>query len=79
MRLLLAGAMLVACVPLVFAQTIGIWDDDRGDFLPGIGGTEIAVKNALEALGYSPVVLTTLPASLDEFDAFFSLHGWYDC
>lgn len=79
MRLLLAAAMLLVFVPAVFAQTIGIWDDDRGDVLPGIGGTEMAVKNALEALGYSPVILTSLPPSLDGYDAFFSLHGWYDC
>ena len=79
MRLLLAAAMLVVFVSMAFAQTIGIWDDDRGDVLPGIGGTEMAIKNALEAHGYSPVILTTLPQTLDSYDAFFSLHGWYDC
>jgi hypothetical protein len=79
MRLLLAAVMLLVFVPMVFAQTIGIWDDDRGDVLPGIGGTEIAIYNALDALGYHATILTSLPPSLDGYDAFFSLHGWYDC
>ena len=79
MKLLVATAVLLALVSTGYAVNIFVWDDDRGDILPGGGGTEVPIRDALIDLGYVPTVSQYLPASLLEYDIVFSVHGWYDC
>ena len=79
MRRLIAVAVLLAIVSAAHAVNVLIWDDDRGDVIPGVGATEVPIRIALQALGHETVVQQSLPVSLDGYDVVFSLHGWYDC
>jgi len=76
---------LVCLLPYAAAgQTVLVWDADDGDVLQdplGAGevGTEYSVVRALQQIGLSPTVQTTLPASLAGYDIVFVCTGWYDC
>lgn len=78
--------LMMACLFTIpaSAQSVFLWDADDGDQLTdplgeGTIGSQYALSRALDALGFSPTVSTSLPTTLSGYDMVFVATGWYDC
>jgi hypothetical protein len=84
-RILLALTLCLAAPALLQAANVCVWNYDQFDrFYDAAVGDSVDcayhVERMLTDLGHSVTVSeSTLPASLDGFDAVFCLMGWYRC
>ncbi len=84
-RVLFALALCLAGPALLQAANVCVWNYDPLDrFYDAAVGESVDcayhVEKTLTELGHTVTVSeSTLPASLDGFDAVFCLMGWYRC
>ncbi len=85
-RSVLLTLTLCLAVPAALqAANVCVWNYDSLDrfYDPAVGDSvncAYHVEKALTDLGHTVTVSeSTLPASLEEFDAVFCLMGWYRC
>jgi hypothetical protein len=84
-KVLLALTLCLAAPAVVKAANVCVWNYDPLDrfYDPAVGDSvdcAYNVEKVLTDLGYAVTVSeSTLPASLDGFDAVFCLMGWYRC
>lgn len=81
-RIVPALVLLSAAAVRLTAADILVWDNDRDAtvFIKAhrrIAGTEVPVREALEAAGHDVTVVKSLPDDLERYDAVFIMLGFF--